>query len=56
MHIERGAMYDWSFSDEILTFEVPFIYFMHQNFLKIVSPLTNKIVRTIDFGQELLKK
>ena len=49
-------MYDWQFSDEILTYEIPFVYFMHQNFLKIISPLTNKIVRNIDFSQDLISK
>jgi hypothetical protein len=54
MSLEKGAFYDFQFCDEITTFQLPFIYFMHSNFLEIISPNTNKIVRTFDFSKELL--
>lgn len=51
VNIERGVSYDFQFSDEITYFRVPYIFFLHQNFVKIISPLTNKIVKNIDFAQ-----
>lgn len=57
INVERGVNYDWAFSDELSrAWDIPFIYFMHHNFVDIVSLLTNKIVRTIDFGPQLLRK
>ena len=52
--IERTASFDFDFSDEVTTFQIPYVYFMHQNFVQIISPITNTIVKTIDFGQLLL--
>lgn len=54
INIERGVSYDFQFSDEITYFRVPYIFFLHQNFVKVISPLTNKIVKTIDFASALI--
>lgn len=54
VNVEKGVLFDFELSDEITGFNVPYIYFMHQSFLKIVSPLTNRIVRTFDFSLKLL--
>lgn len=54
INVEKGISYDFNFSDEVTQFNVPYVYFMHQTMLKVISPLTNKIVKTIDFSQSLL--
>lgn len=52
--IEKGVPFDFDFSDEISPFNIPYVYFMHQNFVKIVSPITNQIVKSFDFGSKIL--
>jgi hypothetical protein len=42
LSIERGVNFDFDFSDEITEFHIPYIFFMHQSFIKIVSPITSK--------------
>ena len=45
--IEKGVEFDFDFSDEISPFGIPYVYFMHQNFIKIVSPITSKYNKII---------
>jgi len=54
INVERGSSYDFQLSDEITCWGIPYIIFLHQNFIDFVSPITNKIVRTIDFGAQLI--
>ena len=48
--------FDFDFSDELDTFGFPYVYFLHYNFLTIVSPITNQRVKNIDFGPSLMQK
>ena len=54
INIERGSLYDFQLTDEVTVWGVPFVVFLHSNLVELISPLTNKIVKTIDFGPSLL--
>lgn len=53
-NLERGALYDFQLSDEIASFPGPIIFFMHSTRLDLISTLTNKVVKTVDFSTQLV--
>jgi len=54
--VEKDVPFDFDFGDELESFRFPYVYFLHQNFIKIVSPITNLIVKVIDFAPSLKQR
>lgn len=56
INVEQDVPFDFDFSDELDAFGFPYVYFLHYNFLTIVSPITNQRVKSVDFGPSLMQK
>ena len=52
--IERGIPYDFQMSDEF-KYEQPYLFLMSQKLVKIISPMTNRVVKVIDFSAKVPK-
>lgn len=51
---EKRDRYDFELSDEVTTLQVPYLYFLHCSIVEVISPLTNMVVRSFDFGRQMI--
>lgn len=54
--LEVDIEFDFMFAEDMPAFGYPFVYLMYQTYIRIYSPVTGSLIKTIDFSNSMLKR